>query len=137
MASMLAAAMLFAWAVPTSSVLAQKQNAAAPSGYAIKGKKLFVQYCASCHGTEGHGQGPVAMALKGTPPDLTMLQPPGEKFPFYDVQTKIDGEKVTSAHGTSRMPVWGTVLRRTRGELQKEGEIYALVKYLESIQQHK
>ncbi|MFL6275938.1 MAG: c-type cytochrome [Blastocatellia bacterium] len=134
-ASMLAVATLFVWAMPGSTAMAQKSQAA-PSGYAAKGKKLFTQYCASCHGTDGRGQGPVAMALKGTPPDLTMLQAPGEKFPFYQVQTKIDGEKVTTAHGTSRMPVWGTVLRRTQGELQKEAEIYALVRYIAAIQQH-
>ncbi|HKQ09128.1 MAG TPA: c-type cytochrome [Blastocatellia bacterium] len=133
-ASMLAATLLV-WAMPGSTAMAQKSQAA-PSSYAVKGKKLFTQYCASCHGTDGRGEGPVAMALKGTPPDLTMLQAPGEKFPFYQVQTKIDGEKATSAHGTSRMPVWGTVLRRTRGELQKEAEIYALVRYIAAIQQH-
>jgi hypothetical protein len=77
------------------------------------------------------------MALKGTPPDLTMLQPPGEKFPFYEVQTKIDGEKAVAAHGTSRMPVWGTVFRRTEGDLEKEAHVYALAKYIESIQQQR
>ena len=129
-ASLLAVATLLLWALPAS---AQKQGTA-QSGYVAKGKRLFAQYCASCHGVDGRGQGPVAMALKGTPPDLTMLQPPGEKFPFYQVQTKIDGEKATAAHGTSRMPVWGTVLRRTQGELQKEASIYALVRYIAAIQ---
>jgi hypothetical protein len=32
------------------------------------------------------------------------------------------------------MPVWGTILRATDGALQKEADIYALVKYIESIQ---
>jgi mono/diheme cytochrome c family protein len=133
-ASMLAVATLFVWALPASSAPAQKTKAV-PSGYVTKGKRLFAQYCASCHGVDGHGQGPVAMVLKGAPPDLTLLQPPGAKFPFYQVQTKIDGEKAAAAHGTSKMPVWGTVLRRTQGELQKEAEIYALVRYIASIQQ--
>ena len=133
-ATILAVAAMFVWVLSAPNVLAQK--AAAKSGYATKGKKLFAQYCASCHGTDGKGQGTVAIALKGAPPDLTMLQAPGEKFPFYEVQTKIDGEKAVSAHGTSKMPVWGTVFRRTKGELQKEAEIYSLVKYIESIQAH-
>lgn len=135
MATALAAVAMFVWALSAPTVMAQKT--AAKSGYAIKGQHLFAQYCASCHGKDGKGEGPVAMALKGTPPDLTMLQPPGEKFPFYEVQTKIDGEKAVTAHGTSRMPVWGTVLRHTHGELEKEAQIYSLVKYLESIQQQK
>ena len=133
MATILAAAAISMWALSAPTAMAQKS--AAKSGYVIKGKKLFTQYCASCHGQDGKGQGPVAMALKGTPPDLTLLQAPGEKFPFYEVQTKIDGEKAVAAHGTSRMPVWGTVLRRTQGDLEKEAQIYSLVKYLESIQQ--
>ena len=131
-ASVLAMAAIVVWALPAQSVLAQK--AAAPSGYETTGKKLFTQYCASCHGMDAKGQGIVAIALKAGPPDLTLLQAPGEKFPFYAVQTKIDGEKAATAHGTNRMPVWGTVLRRTRGELQKESEIYSLVRYIESIQ---
>lgn len=131
-ASLLTSAAIFVWALSAQSVLAQK--AIEKSGYEAKGKKLFTQYCASCHGVDGKGQGAVAIALKGGPPDLTMLQPPGEKFPFYAVQTKIDGEKAVTAHGNSRMPVWGAVLRRTRGELQKESEIYSLVRYIESVQ---
>jgi mono/diheme cytochrome c family protein len=135
MAIILAAATVSVWALSAPTVMAQK--AAAKSGYVAKGHKLFTQYCASCHGKDGKGQGPVAMALKGTPPDLTMLQPPGEKFPFYEVQTKIDGEKAVAAHGTSRMPVWGTVFRRTEGDLEKEAHVYALAKYIESIQQQR
>jgi mono/diheme cytochrome c family protein len=133
MATLLAVAAISVWALSAPTVMAQKTTA--KSGYVTKGKKLFTQYCASCHGQDGKGQGPVAMALKGTPPDLSMLQAPGEKFPFYEVQTKIDGEKAVSAHGTSKMPVWGRVLRRTQGDLEKEAQIYSLVKYIESIQQ--
>jgi hypothetical protein len=32
------------------------------------------------------------------------------------------------------MPVWGTILRKTEGDLQKQADIYSLVKYIESIQ---
>jgi hypothetical protein len=83
------------------------------------------------------GRRPVAAALKEGPPDLTTLQQPGEKFPFYRVQTKIDGEKEVTAHGPSKMPVWGTVFRRTSGELQRHADVYALVKYIESLQRLK
>lgn len=32
------------------------------------------------------------------------------------------------------MPIWGTVFKRTSGELQRHADVYCLVKYIESIQ---
>ncbi|HLG14104.1 MAG TPA: cytochrome c [Blastocatellia bacterium] len=104
------------------------------SAAADKGRVLFRQHCASCHGLDAKGRGPVAAALKSGPPDLTIIQVPGEKFPSYKVATIIDGEKDVTAHGTRKMPVWGVVFRRTEGDLLKQANIYALVKYIESIQ---
>jgi mono/diheme cytochrome c family protein len=120
--------------VMASDFAAQKAPAGGQSTYVEKGRKLFNQYCATCHGITAKGEGPVAEALKVGPPDLTALQQPGEKFPFFRVQTKIDGEKEVTAHGPSKMPVWGTVFRRTSGELQRHADVYALVKYIESLQ---
>lgn len=113
----------------TFSAAAQSRSA-----YVVKGEKIFVKYCASCHGMTGKGEGPVAKSLKGVPPDLTLIQPPGEKFPFYKVQTSVDGEKAIEPHGPREMPVWGTVFKKTSGELQKQADVYALVKFIESIQ---
>ncbi len=36
-----------------------------------KGKGLFAQYCAACHGPIGKGDGPAAAALNPKPTDLT------------------------------------------------------------------
>lgn len=119
------------WILPASTSAQQKTT------QIQKGRKLFDQYCATCHGTTGKGEGPVAAALKVGPPDLTAIQQPGEKFPFYRVQTKIDGEKEVAAHGTSKMPVWGQVFRRTSGEMQRHADVFVLVKYIESIQKVK
>lgn len=116
---------------PSNSEAGQKPS------FVDKGHKLFDQYCATCHGLTAKGEGPVAAALKVGPPDLTAIQQPGEKFPFYRVQTRIDGEKEVAAHGTSKMPVWGPVLRRTSGEMQRHADLYSLVKYIESIQRVK
>ena len=104
------------------------------AGYVEKGKKLFLQHCATCHGTDGKGQGPVAAVLKDGPPDLTLIKAPNEKFPLDRVLTVIDGEKSVTAHGTRKMPVWGTVFRRTNGELRKQADIYCLARFVESIQ---
>lgn len=120
------------WVLPAQSALAGQKTT-----YVARGRKLFNQYCAACHGVNGKGEGPAAAALKIAPPDLTSIQKPGEKFPFYRVQTTIEGEQAVTAHGSSKMPVWGTIFRRTQGELQKQGDIYALVKYVESIQRAK
>ena len=55
MATILAVAAMMMWGLSAPNALGQK--AAAKSGYVAKGKRLFVQYCASCHGTDGKGQG--------------------------------------------------------------------------------
>ena len=39
----------------------------------IAGRDSFEFYCASCHGTGGKGDGPIASALKVRPTDLTSL----------------------------------------------------------------
>lgn len=100
---------------------------------AAKGKVLYNQYCASCHGLDGTGNGPAAASLKVAPPDLRTLQTQGEEFPGVKVMLIIEGEKNVPAHGSTEMPVWGKVLTRTRG-LAGKGDIYGLVHYIQSIQ---
>jgi mono/diheme cytochrome c family protein len=104
------------------------------SGYVSKGHRLFLQHCASCHGENGKGQGPVAAAMKAGPPDLTAIQAPGQKFPLARVSAVIDGEKEVIAHGPRKMPVWGMLFKRSEGEALKEASVYSLAKYIESIQ---
>ncbi|HXG94598.1 MAG TPA: cytochrome c [Blastocatellia bacterium] len=130
-ATVILSVIVLCWMLSVGVVAKEKK-----SPYVEKGRKLFLQYCASCHGPSGRGEGKVAALLKNGAPDLTLLQPPGEKFPFYRVQTTIDGEKAIDAHGTSQMPVWGTVFRKTSGELQRNADIYSLVKFVESIQRN-
>ncbi len=72
------------------------------------GAELFQQFCASCHGPSGYGDGPVAPSLKVLVPDLTGLTlRAGGHFPAERVQKIIDGRAVLPAHGTRAMPVWG------------------------------
>jgi putative copper export protein/mono/diheme cytochrome c family protein len=46
-----------------------------PTGYSaqsiIRGYDLFMENCATCHGPQGHGDGPAAQSLTTKPPDLT------------------------------------------------------------------
>src|SRR5450756_1514635 len=53
----------------------------------LNGQALFQAYCASCHGKEGKGTGPVAPALKAKPADLTVISKnSGGKFPSERIQ---------------------------------------------------
>ena len=81
------------------------------------GAALYQQYCASCHGPGGRGDGPVVAALRQPPPDLTTLaQRAGGRFDERHVMTIIDGERMLAAHGSREMPVWGAVFDK---ELQE------------------
>lgn len=99
-----------------------------------EGRKLFQRYCVSCHGVEAKGNGPVAPTLKKTPADLTNIKKVDGKFPGVQVQQHIAGEVDVPSHGTREMPVWGTVLRHTKGAGFAKMDIYNLTKYIESIQ---
>ena len=103
----------------------------------IQGPDLFQAYCATCHGPDGKGGGPVAVALKGPVPDLTRIsQRSGGAFPAARVQRIIAGEERISAHGSREMPLWGPIFQRIAWD-QDVGRlcIYNLTKHLESLQQ--
>src|SRR5262245_1893586 len=72
------------------------------------GPFMFGYYCASCHGPEGRGDGPVARALKTPPADLTTLAARhGGLFPRRQVEEFVTHGRDVAAHGSSDMPVWG------------------------------
>jgi mono/diheme cytochrome c family protein len=72
------------------------------------GKAEFRSSCASCHGTDGKGKGPVSEQLKVPPPDLTILAKNNNGvFPTNAVYETIYGLKTISAHGSREMPIWG------------------------------
>jgi mono/diheme cytochrome c family protein len=72
------------------------------------GKSEFQSSCASCHGADAKGKGPVSGQL-GTPPsDLTTLAKNNNGvFPTNAVYETIYGSKTIPAHGTREMPIWG------------------------------
>ena len=104
------------------------------------GPGLFRAYCASCHGADGLGNGPVASSLRVEVPDLTQIaRRHGGRFPADRIRRIIDGRAPRPPHGTRDMPVWGHAFRVATGrdpqsEAQSDRLIELLVQYLQSIQ---
>lgn len=126
-------AVLLVMSVPASTLQAEELI-----GYS--GAELYKRFCASCHGLEGRGDGPVAVTLKGMVPDLTTLarRRRGE-FPAAQVRRIIDGQAVRPPHGPREMPVWGWEFAAAQGAdetaQQRSRELIdRLVEYLRTIQ---
>ncbi|MBK8726192.1 MAG: c-type cytochrome [Holophagaceae bacterium] len=101
------------------------------------GMEMYKAYCASCHGTDGTGNGPVASRLKTPTPDLTHLSRLNKGvFPAAHVAQVIRGEAGTGTHGVKDMPVWGPVFRvfNDRQESVVQQRVAGLTKYLEGLQ---
>jgi mono/diheme cytochrome c family protein len=108
-----------------------------PLIYSVKGPELFRTYCATCHGLDGKGGGPMASSLKATVPDLTVLTKKNQgQFPTQRVRQVIAGGQLPASHGSGEMPVWGPIFHQIEND-QDLGNVRLenLVKYLQSIQQ--
>lgn len=105
---------------------------------AMSGQELYKVYCASCHGTDARGNGPVAPALKARVSDLTLLSKThGGKFPLLRVEQAIDGEEgIPAVHGTREMPVYYELFEGIRRDTAFVAQrIGLLTSYIESLQQ--
>ena len=104
---------------------------------AASGKEMFDGYCAVCHGADGKGNGPAAPALKTPPANLTQLAAKESgKFPDDRVFGILSGKVEVTAHGSSEMPMWGSLLKNlAHGDL-KMANLRArnLADYVRSIQ---
>ena len=101
------------------------------------GQELYIAYCASCHGANGNGNGPVARSLRTPPTDLTRLAAENHgAFPEKRVYDAATGESSTSAHGSKDMPVWGPAFMKAQAPNQAELErrLKALVGYIKTLQ---
>ena len=131
--SIFAAILLFAMScnnsAPKNSRLAQAE----------RGKEIFMEQCASCHGAEGmEANAAIVDTLDKKPLDLTQINRRRgvTSFPIAEIAGIIDGRNWVKAHGERTMPVWGEVYER---EGMEEGEIRGrkgeLVAYLMGIQE--
>ncbi len=56
---------------PEPTLLASSDPTFIPLVEGMKGADIFAKQCAACHGKQGKGDGPAAVALTPRPPDLT------------------------------------------------------------------
>jgi mono/diheme cytochrome c family protein len=61
---------------PMLAALRADEQTAGLTHAEAQGRLLFGQYCATCHGEGGKGDGQNASTLSPAPPDLTALKPP-------------------------------------------------------------
>jgi mono/diheme cytochrome c family protein len=113
-----------------------KPSTEVPLIRSLKGADLFRAYCASCHGRDGKGDGPAAVALKVKPADLTVLTLNNKgQFPTERVRKTITGELVVAAHGSREMPIWGPIFHQVEEDVDRgHVRVQNLVEYVQSIQ---
>lgn len=106
------------------------------------GAELYRVHCATCHGIDAGGQGPMAGVLLVKPADLTGLEAGnGGVFPTERIVRRIDGRDPLVSHG-SPMPVYGfffegddTAIKAPSGQpILTSKPIVDLLAYLQSLQ---
>jgi len=133
------------WSGPLAAALAVAMWSGAAlaqetAGQVNPGQDAFLQYCASCHGPNADGKGPLAAELRRPPADLTRLTERfGTPLRTRQVLDRVDGRDMARAHGSSDMPVWGRKLAsnapRTQGtEAQTRGTLLIIIDWLATIQ---
>ena len=109
---------------------------------AAEGEVLFERHCATCHGLDAKGTGPMAGVLLVPPADLTALAKGNDgAFPVLRVVRRIDGRDPLVSHG-SPMPVYGhffegrdQALKLPSGQpIMTSEPIVDLLAYLQSLQ---
>ncbi len=140
MTSMMRTSIAFASALAALCTAAPTWAQTSEEKLAAAGREEYLQYCASCHGPEGKGNGPLAEDLRTAPADLTHIAARhGGVFPEPMIAEIVDGRRRVRGHGPGNMPVWGRrydleVGTGNAGDIAIRGRISLLVEYLRSIQ---
>jgi mono/diheme cytochrome c family protein len=106
----------------------------------VSGQQMYANYCAVCHGTEGSGNGPAALAMKTPPTDLTALSRKNHGvFPAEHIASVLRFGVENPAHGSPEMPIWGTLMLTLRPTSPDERmvvnqRIINLTSYLKELQ---
>lgn len=122
-----------------ASISATTVDNTLPLNYVPSGAVMYKQYCATCHGPEAKGDGPLASFLKVPPADLTKLaQRHSGRFPYEYVMKILEFGPGATAHGSSDMPTWGPLFEYFDKQNQRavQQRIKNLCDYLASLQDH-
>ena len=93
-------------------------NAASRAADTDMGKSEYLASCATCHGADAKGKGPLSSELRVAPTDLTILAKKNNGvFPVKAIYEIIDGRQPVLGHGTRDMPIWGN--RYTPSQIQQ------------------
>jgi cytochrome c oxidase cbb3-type subunit 3 len=93
----------------TLSALVLTTRSLAHAADAEQGKKLYGQYCVSCHGQSGKGDGPAAAALNPKPRDHTDKETMSKMSD--DDLLKVIKNGGASIGKSPLMPPWGGALK--------------------------
>jgi len=116
--------------------------ACAPDTTPTGAARDYADYCASCHGPSGRGNGPAAVGMQPAPSDLTQLAAQnGGVFPKSRVMGQLVG--YTMGRSESHMPIFetlreGPVVMYDDGSGQRvatPARLVALADYLQTLQQ--
>ena len=106
------------------------------------GERIYMQYCATCHGEAADGTGPLTELMTVKVPDLTQLSAANDgEFPMLKVIHIIDGRTGLRGHG-GPMPTYGDIFAAElpgdvgpyTTSVATRGRVLSLALYLESIQ---
>lgn len=110
----------------------------------VTGRSLFMEFCTSCHGATGKGDGPAAAGLDRKPADLTHISARnGGTFPMAWVLSTIDGY-TRAREDNLTMPEFGVMLEDGPLVMVDTGDgiptptperLVALAEYLRTIQE--
>ena len=94
-----------------------------------RGRVLFEQHCAACHGKEGKGGERTR--------NLTLMQQRNGAFLTAQVESAIKGTNPAVVHRAPGMVVWGAIFRADAwgNRTAADARLRDLVAFIESIQQ--
>ena len=114
-------------------------HTAALSAEPDAGKIFYMQHCSSCHGQEGHGNGPVSRYLNVKVTDLTLIKRNNNRiYPLDKVMWAIDGRGDVRAHGDREMPIWGEIFiieEQRSPQRARESKAKLIAEYIGKLQQ--
>lgn len=129
--------------IVTAALYAVSSATVALAQEVMQGEAYYMKHCATCHGLDARGNGPMAGVLLVQPPDLRALATRNDgQFPITRVVMRIDGRDPLVSHG-SAMPVYGqffqqgadVALKAQSGQpILTSAPIADLVAYLETLQ---